>query len=226
MAQVKVETTLENWTQTDEYFNSFLLSEDPVLDATVKNNEKQGLPDIAVSAAQGKFLNLLLRSINAKRALELGTLGGYSAIWLANALPEDGEVITMEVSEHHAKVAAENIEAAGLTNKVKIIVGRAIDALEKLEPTPPFDLVFIDADKPSNLAYFKQAKRLTRPGGVIIVDNVVRQGKVANLGYTDPNVEGVRELVQAIKTDTEVESTVIQTVGVKGYDGFLYAFRK
>ncbi|KAJ3567928.1 hypothetical protein NP233_g6042 [Leucocoprinus birnbaumii] len=188
--------------------------------------EEQGLPDIAVPAVQGKFLNLLLRSIGAKRVLELGTLGGYSTIWLARALPDDGEVVTMELLEKYAKVAAENIEAAGVSNKVKIIVGRAIDELQKLKPSPPFDMVFIDADKPSSLDYFIEAKRLTRPGGVIIVDNVVQYGQVANPDYSDHMVEGVRRLMNAIKTDTDVDTTVIQTVGTKGHDGFLYAFRR
>lgn len=226
MDQYQTQTSPADWARSDNYFESFLIPDDPVLDATVKNCDEKGLPDIAVSPAQGKFIYLLLRSIGAKRVLELGTLGGYSAIWLAKALPDDGEVVTMELLDHHAKVAAENVEAAGLSNKVKIIVGRAVEELEKLEPSPPFDLVFIDADKPSNPEYFKHAKRLTRPGGIIIVDNVVRQGRVSDPEYTDANAEGVRQLVHAIKTDLDVDSTVIQTVGIKGHDGFLYALRK
>ncbi|KAL9712222.1 hypothetical protein Ac2012v2_005301 [Leucoagaricus gongylophorus] len=219
----KMETTIKDWERADDYFNSFLMPNDPVLEA-------------------GKFLHLLVRSIGAKRVLEIGTLGGYSTIWFARALPDNGEIITLELVEHHAKVATENIEAAGLTNKVNIIVGRAVDTLEKLDAAQPFDLVFIDADKPSNLEYYNHAKRLTRKGGVInastmtcsmlilldiqIVDNMNRGGLVSDLEYSDAKVEGVRRLLGAIKADTDVDSTVVQHVGTKGYDGFLFAFKK
>ncbi|KAF5350597.1 hypothetical protein D9756_008672 [Leucocoprinus leucothites] len=223
MDQYQTQTSPADWARSDNYFESFLIPDDPVLDATVKNCDEKGLPDIAVSPAQGKFIYLLLRSIGAKRVLELGTLGGYSAIWLAKALPDDGEVVTMELLDHHAKVAAENVEAAGLSNKVKIIVGRAVEELEKLEPSPPFDLVFIDADKPQIRNTSSTQRGLLVQ---VIVDNVVRQGRVSDPEYTDANAEGVRQLVHAIKTDLDVDSTVIQTVGIKGHDGFLYALRK
>ncbi|KAJ6471118.1 O-methyltransferase-domain-containing protein [Mycena vitilis] len=219
-------TTPEDWTRSDEYHNSFLLSDDAILDAVLKKSTAKGLPEIAVSAAQGKFLNLLATSIGAKRILEVGTLGGYSTIWLARALPADGELITLEYSEKHAQVAQENIDHAGLTDKVKIIVGLGHDSMLAMHPEIPFDFIFIDADKRSNAKYFTEAKRLVRKGGVIIVDNVVRYGRVADPEYTDANVEGVRGLLKLVKGDPEVEATTIATVGDKGYDGFMYAIRK
>ncbi|KAJ7083443.1 O-methyltransferase family 3 protein [Mycena epipterygia] len=221
-------TTVEDWSRSDQYHNSFLHTEDPILDAALKHSKANGLPEIAVSAAQGKFLNLLVSSIGAKRILEVGTLGGYSTIWLARALPPDGELITLELSEKHAKVAQENIDRAGpgLSSQVKIIVGPGHDSMLQLHPETLFDFIFIDADKKGNRDYFTEAKRLVRKGGVIIVDNVVRYGRVADPEYTDTNIEGVRNLLQAIKGDTEVDATTIGTVGDKGYDGFLYAIRK
>ncbi|KAK7042811.1 O-methyltransferase family 3 protein [Favolaschia claudopus] len=219
-------TSQEDWARSDNYHNSFLLPQDQILDDVLKNSIDKGLPEIAVSAAQGKFLNLLARSVQAKRILEVGTLGGYSAIWLARALPEDGELITLEYNEHNAKVAQENIDRAGLSGKVKIIVGKGHESMLKLTPNPPFDLVFIDADKPNNINYFTEGKRLVRKGGIIIVDNVVRYARVADPEYTSPNVEGVRTLLKALKDDAEVDATTIATVGEKGYDGFLYAIRK
>ncbi|KAJ7748350.1 O-methyltransferase family 3 protein [Mycena metata] len=219
-------TTAEDWARSDHYHNSFLHTKDEILDAALKNSTANGLPEIAVSAAQGKFLNLLVSSIGAKRILEVGTLGGYSTIWLARALPNDGELITLELIEKHAKVAQENIDKANLTNKVKIIVGPAHESMQQLHPETPFDFIFIDADKKGNLDYFTEAKRLVRKGGVIIVDNVVRYGRVADPEYTDTNVEGVRRLLKGLKGDTDVEATTIGTVGDKGYDGYLYAVRK
>ncbi|KAF9484078.1 O-methyltransferase family 3 protein [Pholiota conissans] len=218
-------TTLDEWQRSDAYHNSFLIPKDDVLDAVVKNNQDQGLPDIAVSTAQGKYLHLLVRSLGAKRVLEVGTLGGYSTVWLARGVPADGRVVTLEVSAHHAKVARENLTNAGVADKVELIEGPAAETLAKLNPTEPFDLVFIDADKPSNLLYFTEAKRLVRKNGVIIVDNIVRYGRVSNPDYTDAQVEGVRTLLHAIKSDKEVDATTIATVGEKGYDGYLYAVR-
>jgi predicted O-methyltransferase YrrM len=186
---------------------------------------EEGLPAIAVSPAQGKLLQLLARSINAKRILEVGTLGGYSTIWLARAVPSNGEVVTLELERKHAEVAERNIALAGHADKVKVIVGPAADTLETLQPEPPYDFIFIDADKPSNVIYYRHAKRLVRPGGVIMVDNVVRKGQVANLSYTDPKIEGVRDLLHLMKEDDEVEATTIATVGEKGYDGFIYAIK-
>ncbi|TFK31540.1 O-methyltransferase family 3 protein [Crucibulum laeve] len=219
-------TSIEDWTRSDAYHNSFLVPHDDVLDAVVRNNHAKGLPDIAVSTAQGKYLNLLAQSLGAKRILEVGTLGGYSTIWLARALPGDGNIITLEISEKHAKVARENLENAGFSKKVEVMVGSASESLAKIQADPPFDLIFIDADKPSNIIYFREAKRLVKKGGVIIVDNVVRYGHVADPEYSDDNIEGVRKLLQALKDDKEVEATTIGTVGEKGYDGFLYALKK
>ncbi|KAJ3500479.1 hypothetical protein NLJ89_g9775 [Agrocybe chaxingu] len=220
------QTTFEDWKRSDAYHNSFLLPKDDALDAALKNNKAQGLPDIGVSAAQGKLMNLLAKSIKAKHVLEVGTLGGYSTIWFAKGLPADGNIVTFEVDEHHAKVASQNLEAAGLLDKVTIVVGSAVQELPKLQPEEPFDLAFIDADKPSNLFYFREAKRLVRKGGIIIVDNVVWNGSPADPNITDDNTEGIRTLLKAIRDDEEVEATTIGTVGEKGYDGFLYALRK
>jgi len=181
----------------------------------LKTSQENGLPEIAVSKAQGKLLHLLIKSIGAKRVLEVGTLGGYSTIWMAKALPDDGKLVTLEVSPLHAKVAEHNIRNAGLANKVEIQLGPALESIKALEPTLPFDFVFIDADKPNNLAYFLEAKRLTRQGAVIIVDNVVKFEKH----------EGVTMLLEHLKTDEEVSCTTIGMVGEKGYDGFLYAVK-
>ncbi|KAJ6616710.1 O-methyltransferase-domain-containing protein [Mycena sp. CBHHK59/15] len=172
-------TTAEDWTRSDQYHNSFLHTKDDVLDAALEKSAVNGLPEIAVSAAQGKFLNLLVSSIGAKKILEVGTLGGYSTIWLARALPGDGELITLELDEKHARVARENIERAGLASKVKLILGPAHDSMLQLKPETPFDLIFIDADKKGNLSYFIEAKRLVRKGGVIvrILPSVIRSLK-------------------------------------------------
>ncbi|KAG6809442.1 hypothetical protein H0H93_015792, partial [Arthromyces matolae] len=153
-------TTREDWARSDQFHNSYLHEKDSILDAALANSKASGLPEIAVSAAQGKLLQLLATSIDAKRILEVGTLGGYSTIWLARALPEDGKLITLELEEKHAQVARQNIANAGLSSKVEVIVGNAVDSLAKLHPDIPFDFVFIDADKPSNTQYFTEAKRL------------------------------------------------------------------
>ncbi|KAH8117474.1 O-methyltransferase family 3 protein [Phellopilus nigrolimitatus] len=224
--QKSILSSPEDWAKSDAYHNAYLISKDPAHAAT-QNSSINELPAIAVSAAQGKFLNLQARSIGAKRILEVGTLGGYSTIWLAKALPEDGKLTTLELSEKHAKVARENIGDAGLSGKVEVKVGPAAETFKTLEPNQPFDLVFIDADKPSNLTYFLEAKRLTRKGAVIIVDNVVRGGKVALLpeDTDDENVKGVRKLLSYLQGDNEVDATTLGTVGDKGYDGFLYAIK-
>ncbi|OCH95543.1 O-methyltransferase family 3 protein [Obba rivulosa] len=215
----------ELWARSDQYHNSFLIPADEALEYARKNSNANGLPEIAVSTAQGKFLNLLARSIGAKRILEVGTLGGFSTIWLARALPADGELLTCELSEKHAEVARANIAHAGLANKVQIARGPAADTLKKLRPAQPYDFVFIDADKPNNLTYFIEAKRLVKKGGVIIVDNVARKGLVPDETLNDANLEGVRKLLRYLKDDKEVDATTISTVGEKGYDGFLYAVR-
>ncbi|KAJ7109556.1 O-methyltransferase [Mycena crocata] len=218
------------WTRSDHYHNSFLIKPDPVLDAVVENTKAKGIDyEIAVSPALGKFLNLLLLSIGAKRVLEVGSLGGYSAIWMARALPQGGEVVALELEELHAQAIEENVKHAGLTSKVKVIVGPAHKSMKNIQPAADselFDLVFIDADKPNNVNYFVEAKRLLRKGGVIIVDNVGRRGLPADPNNKDSSVEGVRGLLRYIKDDEEVEATTIHTVGEKGFDGFLYAFKK
>ncbi|KAJ3874206.1 O-methyltransferase family 3 protein [Lentinula edodes] len=218
-------TTIEDWARSDVYHNSFLIPQDSVLDAALKNSAANGLPEIAVSVSQGKFLQLHARAIQAKRILEVGTLGGYSTIWLGRALPEDGELITLEISSKHAKVAEENLSHAGLSSKCKIIVGPGHESMVDLPSEKKFDFIFIDADKPSNVKYFTEAKRLIRKGGVIIVDNVVRFGRVADPEQSDPNIEGVRSLLNALKGDKDVDATTIATVGEKAYDGFIYAIR-
>ncbi|KAH9946182.1 S-adenosyl-L-methionine-dependent methyltransferase [Epithele typhae] len=218
----------DDWVRSDRFHNSFLLAPDADLDFALQNMADNGLPQIAVSAAQGKFLYLHARAIGAKRVLEVGTLGGYSAIWLARALPADGEVVTMEVDEKHATVAQASIDHAGLASKVKIVRGPAVDSLAALPSEPKFDLAFVDADKRSNLAYLLEAERLVRPGGVIIIDNVVRYGRVSN--PADPehdgiDSQGVRRMLEHLKTDKNVDATTIATVGEKGWDGFCYAIR-
>ncbi|EGO02321.1 hypothetical protein SERLA73DRAFT_178203 [Serpula lacrymans var. lacrymans S7.3] len=216
-------TKLEDWAQSDEYHNSFLIREDATLEHALQTSVQNDLPDRAVTAAQGKYLKLLIQSLGAKRILEVGTLGGYSTIWLAQGLPDDGELITLELSEKFAQVAQENIDHAALSSKVKIVIGDATQTMKELGPAESFDLAFIDADKPNNLTYFQESKRLVKKGGVIIVDNVVRNGKVADPTYSDEPVEGIRKLLKNLKGDTSVDATTIGTVGEKGYDGFLYA---
>ncbi|KAK7693600.1 hypothetical protein QCA50_003169 [Cerrena zonata] len=213
----------DDWTRSDHYHNSFLIPKDEALDFALKNSDDNGLPPIAVSPAQGKLLNLIARSINAKRIIEVGTLGGYSTIWLARALPEDGKLVTAELEQKHADVARANLEHAGQSKKVEILVGSAAESLAKLKAEPPYDLVFIDADKVSTLTYFLEAKRLLRNGGVVIVDNVVREGRVADPNDTSESSVGIRKLLEHLKNDREVDATTIATVGEKAYDGFLYA---
>ncbi|TDL24418.1 O-methyltransferase family 3 protein [Rickenella mellea] len=217
-------TTIYDWARSDEYHNSFLIPKDPAINYAITKSQEIGLPDISVTEAQGKFLNLLARSLGAKRVLEIGTLGGRvipcSTIWLGRALPEDGHLTTLEINEVHAKVAEGNIPNAGLASKVTIKVGPAAETLKELNQTPAFDLAFIDADKPGNLTYFLEARRLLRKGGVIIVDNVVRNATVADPALKDPDNEGVRALLEHLKVDKEVDATTIATVG-----GFLYALK-
>ncbi|KAG9001475.1 hypothetical protein FRB94_006583 [Tulasnella sp. JGI-2019a] len=218
-------TTLADWERSDDYHNERLIKSDPLLDNISTEAAKQGVPLISVSKAQGKFMNLLLKSMQAKKVLEVGTLAGFSGIWMARALPDDGQLVTLEYSDLHAKVAEANFAAAKLTHKVKIIVGKAADTLPTITEDGTFDLAFIDADKTGNLDYYIHAKRLVRSGGVIIVDNVVRNGFVAVPEVTDTAIEGVRRLLEYVKTDTEVEATTLATVGEKGYDGFLYGVK-
>jgi predicted O-methyltransferase YrrM len=209
------------WSDVDEYFENVLIGDDAALDATRKANRAAGLPDIAVAPNQGKLLQLMARMIGARRILEVGTLGGYSAIWLARALPQGGELVTLEYNPRHADVARANIAAAGLADRVTVITGAALDTLPALKG--PFDFSFIDADKQSNPEYFRWALKLSRKGSVIVVDNVVREGRVVDAKSDDPNILGIRRLHEIMAAEKRVDATAIQTVGVKGYDGLAVA---
>lgn len=210
----------ETWSAVDDYVNSQLIPADPVLDAAQRAAAEAGLPAISVSAAQGRFLHLLARIAGARRILEIGTLAGYSTIWLARALPPGGRLVSLEYDPKHAEVARSNIERAGLTPVVEVRVGRAIDLLPALEGGEPFDLVFIDADKPSTSDYFSWALKLARKGGVVVVDNVVRGGKVIDASGQDRDVEGMRRFLARLAAEPRATGTTLQTVGAKGYDGF------
>lgn len=211
----------ETWDRVEDYFDGALLPWDNGLERALKASQQAGLPGINVSPSQGKLLHLLAKAIGARRVLEIGTLGGYSTIWLARALPAGGRVISLELDPRHAEVARINIANAGLADRVDIRTGPALDSLEALGAAgeEPFDLVFVDADKESNAAYFAWAMRLTHPGSFLVVDNVVRRGKVADAASTDASVLGVRRLVDAMAADGHIDVTTVQTVGSKGYDG-------
>ena len=208
------------WRDVDSYIEDRLVAEDEALSASVRDSAAAGLPAIGVSAAQGKMLQLMALSIGAKRILEVGTLGGYSAIWLSRALPADGELISLELEPHNAEVARRNIARAKPAAKVEVKVGAALDLLPGL--TGPFDFAFIDANKEDNAAYFAHALRLSRKGSIIVVDNVVLEGAVTN-PKGDERVQGVRRMFEMIANEPRVSATAVQTVGVKGYDGFLMA---
>jgi predicted O-methyltransferase YrrM len=212
----------ELWTRVDQYLAAAILAPDPILDQALESSEAAGLPDINVSPTQGKLLQMLAWLLGARQILEIGTLGGYSTIWLARALPPDGRLITLEADEKHAAVARANIARAGLDSIVEIRLGRAADSLAALatESHPPFDLVFIDADKVSTSEYFAWALDRTRAGGLIIVDNVVRNGAVADAEATDASVRAMRRFFEGLKNERRVSATAVQTVGSKGYDGF------
>ncbi|MFK0247713.1 O-methyltransferase [Amycolatopsis azurea] len=212
------------WSEVDDYLSGILVPSDPALEAAQLASDRAGLPPIAVAPNQGKLLNLLARMIGARSILEIGTLGGYSTIWLARALPPQGRLVSLEFDPKHAEVARGNIAAAGLGELVEIRVGKALDLLPAVEG--PLDLVFIDADKVNTPAYFEMSLKLVRPGGVIVVDNVVRGGAVANAASEDPNVQGIRRLHEVIATEPRVDATAFQTVGVKGYDGLTIALVK
>jgi predicted O-methyltransferase YrrM len=209
------------WSDVDTYLAGLLVGPDPALDAALEANAAAALPAIDVPAMLGKLLHLLARATGARRILEVGTLGGYSTIWLARALPPDGRVVTLEVDPRHARVARDNLALAGLDGLVDLVEGPALDTLATL--TGPFDLVFVDADKPSNPAYLEHALRLTRPGSMIIVDNVVRGGRLLDADSDDPTVRGSRGLVEMLAAEPRVSATVLQTVGAKGHDGFALA---
>ena len=213
----------DRWDAVDAYTTGLLQPADPVLEAAVK--EAAGLPNIAVSAAQGQFLHLLARAIRARRILEIGTLGGYSAIWLGRALPDDGRLISLELEERHAEVARRNFARARLDSKIEVQVGPALESLATLRADrgEPFDLVFIDADKRNTPEYFSAAIDLAHAGSLIVVDNVVRQGKLIDSESEDPDAAGMRRLIEQMGADRRVVPAVIQTVGVKGWDGFAFA---
>ncbi len=219
--------TQEQWSTVDRYITDHLLPQDDALEAALKASAEAGLPNIAVSPAQGKMLMLLARMQRARTILEIGTLGGYSTIWLARALPAGagGRVVTLEYDPKHAEVARKNIARAGLSGVVEIMVGAALETLPKVEASGrgPFDMFFIDADKPSNPDYFAWALRLSRPGSLILVDNVVRDGAIVDASRSDPPIEGTRRLYEAMAREPRVTATAIQTVGSKGYDGFAMA---
>ncbi len=213
------------WDAVDDYVVESLLPFDPILDDALRRSHEAGLPSIAVSATQGKQLYVLARAVRARRILEVGTLGGYSTIWMARALPEEGHLDTLEIDPVHAETARENVAAAGLSDRVEVHVGAGLETLERLAAAEqdPYDLVFIDADKPSNADYARAALAMSRPGTLIIVDNVVRGGAVVDAGSTDPAVIGVRRLNDFLAGEPRLDATTIQTVGHKGYDGFTVA---
>lgn len=211
--------------EVDAWIADRLIGGDPALDKALARNAAEGLPAIDVSAAQGKLLHVLARSIGAWRILEVGTLGGYSTIWLARALPDHGVLVTLEIDPHHAEVARANLDAAGIGDKVEIRVGPAVETLSRMETESegPFDFVFIDADKPNNVAYLKAALALARPGALIIVDNVVREGRVTDASSIDAAILGTRALFDVVAAEPRLTATAIQTVGAKGWDGFMIA---
>ncbi|RDI45640.1 O-methyltransferase [Falsibacillus pallidus] len=218
----------ETWKKVDEYFTKKLHEPESIMDNVLKSNEEAGLPSIDVSPNQGKLLNLLVQMKGATKILEIGTLGGYSTIWMARALPENGKLITLEYAEKHADVARKNIEHAGISDKVEIMVGAALDSLPVLEERgeKDFDFIFIDADKPNNPHYLEWALKLSKPGTVIIGDNVVRDGKVVDEDTEDAVIKGVQSFIDLLSRNPHIDSTAIQTVGSKGYDGFVLGIVK
>ncbi|WP_431823341.1 O-methyltransferase [Burkholderia sp. F1] len=212
----------DQWTQVDAYFSATLVPSDDALDAALAASDAAGLPAINVAPNQGKLLQLLATIRGARRILEVGTLGGYSTIWLARALPPGGRLVTLELNPEHARVATQNIARAGFADVVSVVVGGAKDSLAQLVEagTEPFDFIFIDADKESNAVYLEAALKLSRPGTVIVVDNVVRRGRVADPDNRDADVVGVRDGFRFLAAQPCVATTAVQTVGLKGWDGF------
>lgn len=219
---------MNDWGAVDRYIGDKLLPDDPSLAAALAANATAGLPPIDISPAQGKMLHLLARMADARRILEIGTLGGYSTIWLARALPADGTLVTLELDPHHASVARANVARAGLADRVDLRIGAALDTLAAMQAAgeAPFDVVFIDADKENGAAYVAAAIALGRPGTVIIVDNVVREGGVLDPASDDPRVIGTRALFDYVAAAPELDATAVQTVGAKKWDGFLLAIIK
>ena len=211
--------------QVDDYINNLLAPEDDALKQTIQSLETQNIPQISISANQGKFLQVMVKLVGGKKILELGTLGGYSTIWMARALPVDGKIITIELDAKHAAVAQTNIDRAGLSGKAEIRVGKGLDLLKKMieEDETPFDMIFIDADKPPYAEYFNLALQLSRSGTLIIADNVIREGKVLNSDIEDEMVAGVHRFNTLLANTTGVTATIIQTVGSKEHDGMALA---
>ncbi len=209
------------WSAVDAHLDALFAPHDEALAAALRESEKAGLPAIQVAPNQGKMLHLLARTMGARRILEVGTLGGYSAIWLARALPQDGHLVTLEADPKHAEVARRNLARAGLADRVDVKVGPALDTLPTLEG--PFDLVFLDADKPNNPQYLEWALRLARKGSLIVGDNVVREGAILDAESGDPSARGTRTFLEMLSREPRVSATAIQTVGSKGHDGFALA---
>ncbi|HEX9127826.1 MAG TPA: O-methyltransferase [Gemmatimonadaceae bacterium] len=224
MAEIELPdaVTEDQWTEVDQYFSESLLPSDPILDSALEASVAAGLPAISVSPNQGKLLQMLAQILGARSILEIGTLGGYSTIWLARGMHAGGHLITLEVDPKHAEVAQLNVARAGLQNVVDVRIGNAVEILPQLsaQRRGPFDLIFIDADKPNIPVYFEWALKLSRPGTLIIVDNVVRDGAVIDADSTDSSVQGVRRFIERPGAESRASGTVIQTVGIKGYDGF------
>jgi predicted O-methyltransferase YrrM len=215
----------EQWSRVDQYFVDLLVHPDPMLEAALKASDAAGLPQIQVAPNQGKFLMLLAQAQGARRILEIGTLGGYSTIWLARALPSDGRLVTLEAVPTHATVARNNIERAGFAKVVEVRLGRALETLPQLaaEGLGPFDFIFLDADKRTYPEYLEWCIKLSRRGTMIVADNVVRDGAVVDSASRDADVRGVRRFLERLSTDPRVSATAIQTVGSKGYDGIALA---
>jgi predicted O-methyltransferase YrrM len=207
----------------DTFLNSTVIGDDPALTAALEASDAAGLPSIAVSPLQGKFLSLLAGAVQARRILEIGTLGGFSTIWLTRGAGAQGRVVTLEYEAKHAEVARANLERAGVADRVQVIVGAALDTLPTVTNNGPFDLVFIDADKENYVAYLEWAVRLTRPGSVILVDNVIRDGQILDPESDDPRVQATRQTLQVMGEHPRLDTSVIQTVGAKHWDGFAFA---
>lgn len=214
----------KRWEAVDNYLIEKLIPKDDVLEQVLENNQRAGLPAIDVAANQGQLLALFVRMTGARHILEIGTLGGYSTLWMGRELPPDGRLITLEADPLHARVARQNIQLAGLDDKIEVREGAALASLAQLGDHPPFDLIFIDADKPSNPEYLRHALRYSRPGTLIIGDNVVREGEVTNPHSDDDRVQGVRTFIEMMGNDPRLTVTALQTVGIKGWDGFTLAY--
>ncbi|TNV19478.1 O-methyltransferase [Buttiauxella sp. B2] len=213
----------QQWSAVDEYLVNALIPDDSIFEKILANNSAAGLPAIDVAPNQGQFLQLLVQIAQAKRILEIGTLGGYSSVWMARALPTDGKLVTLEADPYHADVAKKNIKLAGLEAIIELHVGPAVETLPLLAGIAPFDMVFIDADKPSNPIYLEWALKYSRPGTLIIGDNVVRNGRVTDPANNDPGVQGTRAFIEMTGNNPRLTATALQTVGSKGWDGFSIA---